>query len=96
MQPLERRAKLSDAEPPRQSLVESTEYATEFGADYRKFLAYCEIRLDILDCRPEYLEAFEAMANLATKAAVEGPPATFLPACIAIRSMVSSFRGCAR
>ena len=24
------------------------------------------------DCRPEYLEAFEAMANLATKAAVEG------------------------
>ena len=24
------------------------------------------------DCRPEYLRAFEAMANLATKAAVEG------------------------
>jgi len=24
------------------------------------------------DCRPEYLKAFEAMANLATKAAVEG------------------------
>ena len=24
------------------------------------------------DCRPEYLQAFEAMANLATKAAVEG------------------------
>ena len=24
------------------------------------------------DCRPEYIEAFEAMANLATKAAVEG------------------------
>jgi len=24
------------------------------------------------DCRPEYLEAFEAMANLATKSAVEG------------------------
>ncbi|HSO20027.1 MAG TPA: 7-cyano-7-deazaguanine synthase, partial [Desulfosarcina sp.] len=24
------------------------------------------------DCRPEYLEAFETMANLATKAAVEG------------------------
>jgi 7-cyano-7-deazaguanine synthase len=24
------------------------------------------------DCRPEFLEAFEAMANLATKAAVEG------------------------
>ena len=24
------------------------------------------------DCRPEYLHAFEAMANLATKAAVEG------------------------
>ena len=24
------------------------------------------------DCRPEYIRAFEAMANLATKAAVEG------------------------
>ncbi|MBV9695261.1 MAG: 7-cyano-7-deazaguanine synthase, partial [Alphaproteobacteria bacterium] len=24
------------------------------------------------DCRPEYLDAFEAMANLATKAGVEG------------------------
>ena len=24
------------------------------------------------DCRPEYIAAFEAMANLATKAAVEG------------------------
>ncbi|MGB0067368.1 MAG: 7-cyano-7-deazaguanine synthase, partial [Isosphaeraceae bacterium] len=24
------------------------------------------------DCRPEYLEAFEAMANLATRAGVEG------------------------
>ena len=24
------------------------------------------------DCRPEYIKAFEAMANLATKAAVEG------------------------
>lgn len=26
------------------------------------------------DCRPEYVEAFQAMANLATKAAVEGRP----------------------
>jgi len=26
------------------------------------------------DCRPEYLEAFEAMANLATRRAVEGAP----------------------
>ena len=26
------------------------------------------------DCRPEYLQAFEAMANLATRAAVEGNP----------------------
>jgi 7-cyano-7-deazaguanine synthase len=26
------------------------------------------------DCRPEYVEAFERMANLATKAAVEGQP----------------------
>jgi 7-cyano-7-deazaguanine synthase len=25
------------------------------------------------DCRPEYIEAFQTMANLATKAAVEGP-----------------------
>ena len=24
------------------------------------------------DCRPEYIEAFEQMANLATKAGVEG------------------------
>ena len=28
------------------------------------------------DCRPEYVEAFERMANLATKAAVEGKPLT--------------------
>jgi 7-cyano-7-deazaguanine synthase len=28
------------------------------------------------DCRPEYLQAFEAMANLATRAAVEGNPMT--------------------
>lgn len=28
------------------------------------------------DCRPEYIEAFERMANLATKAAVEGHPLT--------------------
>ncbi len=28
------------------------------------------------DCRPEYLEAFERMANLATKAAIEGHPLT--------------------
>jgi 7-cyano-7-deazaguanine synthase len=28
------------------------------------------------DCRPEYLEAYEKMANLATKAAVEGAPIT--------------------
>jgi 7-cyano-7-deazaguanine synthase len=28
------------------------------------------------DCRPEYVEAFERMANLATKAAVEGRPLT--------------------
>jgi 7-cyano-7-deazaguanine synthase len=26
------------------------------------------------DCRPEYIQAFERMANLATKAAVEGSP----------------------
>ena len=28
------------------------------------------------DCRPEYMHAFEAMANLATRAAVEGRPLT--------------------
>jgi 7-cyano-7-deazaguanine synthase len=28
------------------------------------------------DCRPEYLQAYEAMANLATRAAVEGRPLT--------------------
>lgn len=28
------------------------------------------------DCRPEYIRAFETMANLATKAAVEGAPLT--------------------
>jgi 7-cyano-7-deazaguanine synthase len=28
------------------------------------------------DCRPEYVEAFERMSNLATKAAVEGKPLT--------------------
>ncbi len=28
------------------------------------------------DCRPEYVEAFERLANLATKAAVEGAPLT--------------------
>ena len=28
------------------------------------------------DCRPEYIAAFEAMANLATRAAVEGAPLT--------------------
>ncbi len=28
------------------------------------------------DCRPEYVQAFERMANLATKAAVEGQPLT--------------------
>ena len=30
------------------------------------------------DCRPEYLEAFERMANLATKRAVEGAPVAIL------------------
>ena len=36
------------------------------------------------DCRPEYLAAFEAMANLATRRAVEGHP-------IAVRSPIVSF-----
>jgi 7-cyano-7-deazaguanine synthase len=36
------------------------------------------------DCRPEYLEAFEAMANLATKAAVEGRRISILAPLIAL------------
>jgi 7-cyano-7-deazaguanine synthase len=36
------------------------------------------------DCRPEYLAAFEAMANLATRRAVEGHPVT-------VRSPIVSF-----
>ena len=31
------------------------------------------------DCRPEYIEAFEGMANLATKAAVEGKKLKSMP-----------------
>lgn len=36
------------------------------------------------DCRPDYMRAFEAMANLATKAAVEGAPLTLHTPIIAL------------
>lgn len=36
------------------------------------------------DCRPEYMRAFEALANLATKAAVEGRPLTLHTPIIAL------------
>jgi 7-cyano-7-deazaguanine synthase len=36
------------------------------------------------DCRPEYMRAFEALANLATKAAVEGTPMTLHTPIIAL------------
>lgn len=37
------------------------------------------------DCRPEYVAAFESMANLATKAAVEGRPTQIHAPIIALR-----------
>ncbi|HCU54569.1 MAG TPA: 7-cyano-7-deazaguanine synthase, partial [Gammaproteobacteria bacterium] len=47
------------------------------------------------DCRPEYLRAFEAMANLATKAALEGrrieirAPLIDLPKAEIVRSAIA-------
>jgi FkbH-like protein len=46
----------------RQSIVREEKQA-EFGADYRKFLAYCEIKLHVLDCRPEYLDRVAELAQ---------------------------------
>src|SRR5262249_57416608 len=37
------------------------------------------------DCRPEYIAAFQQMANLATKAAVEGRPVTIHTPLIHLR-----------
>ena len=47
------------------------------------------------DCRPEYIAAFEAMANLATKAAVEGAPLTIHAPLIALTKAEIIARGSA-
>ncbi len=45
------------------------------------------------DCRPEYMRAFEAMANLATKAAVEGNRLTLHTPIIALTKAAIITRG---
>jgi 7-cyano-7-deazaguanine synthase len=45
------------------------------------------------DCRSEFIEAFEAMANLATKAAVEGNPISIKVPLIALRKAEIIQRG---
>jgi 7-cyano-7-deazaguanine synthase len=45
------------------------------------------------DCRPEYIQAFEAMANLATKAAVEGRPLKIHAPLIALTKAAIIRRG---
>lgn len=47
------------------------------------------------DCRPEYMRAFEAMANLATKAAVEGNRLTLHTPIIALTKAAIIARGLA-
>ena len=47
------------------------------------------------DCRPEYMRAFEAMANLATKAAVEGNRLTLHTPIIALTKAAIITRGLA-
>lgn len=47
------------------------------------------------DCRPEYMRAFEAIANLATKAAVEGKRLTLHTPIIALTKAVIIERGIA-
>ena len=47
------------------------------------------------DCRPEYMRAFEAMANLATKAAVEGKRLTLHTPIIALTKAAIITRGLA-
>lgn len=47
------------------------------------------------DCRPEYIAAFEAMANLATKAAVEGARLSIHAPLIALTKAEIIRRGCA-
>ena len=48
-------------------------YAETLGAFDIFIGANCVDYSGYPDCRPEYLQAFEALANLATKAGVEGP-----------------------
>ncbi|MBS3916874.1 MAG: 7-cyano-7-deazaguanine synthase QueC [Sulfuritalea sp.] len=47
------------------------------------------------DCRPEYIAAFEAMANLATKAAIEGAHLRIHAPLIALSKAEIILRGCA-
>lgn len=47
-------------------------FAEVVGASDIYIGAHMEDSANYPDCRPEYLESFEAMANLATKASVEG------------------------
>jgi 7-cyano-7-deazaguanine synthase len=49
-------------------------YAEVSGADHIYFGANAVDYSGYPDCRPDYMRAFEALANLATKAAVEGRP----------------------
>jgi len=47
------------------------------------------------DCRPEYLRAFETMANLATKAAIEGHTLTLHTPIVDLGKADIIRRGCA-
>ncbi len=49
-------------------------HAEVIGAEHIYFGANAVDYSGYPDCRPEYMRAFEALANLATKAAVEGHP----------------------
>jgi len=49
-------------------------HAEVSGADHIYFGANAVDYSGYPDCRPEYMRAFEALANLATRAAVEGRP----------------------
>jgi 7-cyano-7-deazaguanine synthase len=59
-----------------------------FGANAVEYSGYP-------DCRPEYMRAFEAMANLATKAAVEGGKLTLRTPIIALTKAEIIRRGVA-
>ena len=51
-------------------------FAESFEAGTVLYAAHAGDHAIYPDCRPEYVEAFERMANLATKAAAEGKPLT--------------------